>query len=83
MYWGDTITDHNDTRIRTAQLTAVWRDPDFNPKRPAVYYLRVLQIPTPSWTPYDSARFGTPLIEGAPESVQQRAYTSPLWYVTP
>jgi hypothetical protein len=66
--------------IGAAWLSAAWQDPDFDPKRPAVYYVRVLQIPTPSWTTYDAARFGTELIEHAPVTLQQRAYTSPIWY---
>jgi hypothetical protein len=66
--------------IGAGWLSAAWQDPDFDPKRPAVYYVRVLQIPTPSWTTYDAARFGTELIEHAPVTLQQRAYTSPIWY---
>jgi len=66
--------------IGASQLATVWRDPDFDPKRPAVYYVRVLEIPTPRWTTYDAARFGTPLAEAVPKTTQERAYTSPIWY---
>ena len=66
--------------IGASQLTTVWRDPDFDPERPAVYYLRVLEIPTPRWTTYDSARFGTPLPTEVSPTTQERAYTSPIWY---
>jgi hypothetical protein len=61
-------------------LTAVWRDPDFDPDRRAAYYVRVLQIPTPHWTSYDHVRLGVPLDETIPRTVQNRAYTSPIWY---
>ena len=61
-------------------LTTVWRDPDFDTDRPALYYVRALEIPTPRWTTYDAAHYGTPRPEAAPATVQQRAYTSPIWY---
>jgi hypothetical protein len=66
--------------IGDAELTVVWQDPSFDPARPSLYYVRVLEIPTPRWTTYDAARFGTELPEKAPETLQQRAYTSPIWY---
>jgi Protein of unknown function (DUF3604) len=62
------------------ELSTVWQDPDFNPQERAFYYLRVLEIPTPRWTTYDSAFFGTDLPEGVPVVQQERAYTSPIWY---
>ena len=64
-------------------LCGVWQDPDFDPEVTAVYYVRVLEIPTPRWTTYDAARFGTPRPEKAPATLQQRAYTSPIWYTPP
>jgi hypothetical protein len=66
--------------IGDAELSTVWRDPDFSPNRPALYYVRVLEIPTPRWTTYDVARFGGELPAKAPATLQQRAYTSPIWY---
>ena len=66
--------------IGDASLAAGWVDPTFDPSVPAVYYLRVLEIPTPRWTTYDAAKFGTPLPDGLPATLQQRAYTSPIWY---
>ena len=67
--------------IGAALLTKVWTDPDFDPKRAAVYYVRVLEIPTPHWTTYDAVRFDVPLVDEYPKSTQERAYTSPIWYV--
>ncbi len=67
--------------IGASLLTTVWRDPDFDPKHSAVYYVRVLEIPTPHWTTYDAARFGTKLPDDYPGTTQERAYTSPIWYV--
>lgn len=66
--------------IGASELGAVWTDPDFNPDHPAVYYARVLEIPTPRWVVYDAFRFGIEIPEGAETSHQERAYTSPIWY---
>ena len=70
--WTNTIGD--------AELITVWKDPDFSPSVKAFYYARVLEIPTPRWTTYDAARFGEGIPENAPVSLQERAYTSPIWY---
>jgi hypothetical protein len=61
-------------------LAAHWVDPDFNPSQSAFYYVRVLEIPTPRWTAYDQARFGITMPDDVPMTVQDRAYTSPVWY---
>ncbi len=66
--------------IGAAELVTVWTDPDFDPSQSALYYARVIEIPTPRWTTYDAFRFGVPIPEGAPTSTQERAYTSPIWY---
>jgi hypothetical protein len=61
-------------------LAAHWVDPDFDPDVRAFYYVRVLEIPTPRWTAYDQARFGITMPGDIPMTVQDRAYTSPIWY---
>ena len=61
-------------------LAAHWGDPDFDPSEHAFYYVRVLEIPTPRWTTYDAAFFGIDLPNGVPATIQDRAYTSPIWY---
>jgi len=66
--------------IGTPLLAAHWRDPDFDPAERAFYYVRVLEIPTPRWTTYDAARFGVALPPEVPPVVQDRAYSSPVWY---
>jgi hypothetical protein len=66
--------------IGAAELTATWTDPDFDPAVPAVYYARVLQIPTPRWSTYDAVKLGVQVPEGLPTSIQERAWTSPVWY---
>ena len=66
--------------VGTALLRAVWRDPDFAPVLDALYYTRVLEIPTPTWQAFDASFFGTEMLDGVPLSHQERAYTSPIWY---
>ncbi|MEM9799457.1 MAG: DUF3604 domain-containing protein [Planctomycetota bacterium] len=61
-------------------LDAYWSDPDFDPAERAFYYVRVLEIPTPRWTTFDAKIFGVELPEGLPTSIQERAYTTPIWY---
>ncbi len=66
--------------IGDAVMAAHWVDPDFDPAQPAFYYVRVLEIPTPRWTTYDAAFFGIDLPDNVPATIQDRAYTSPIWY---
>ena len=66
--------------IGDALLTAYWQDPDFDPKERAFYYVRVIEIPTPRWTAYDAVRFGIKMPDKIPMTIQDRAYTSPIWY---
>ncbi len=66
--------------IGDALLMGYWKDPDFDPGERALYYVRVLEIPTPRWTTYDAAFFGVDLPDGVPATHQERAYTSPIWY---
>jgi hypothetical protein len=66
--------------IGSPALQVFWRDPSFDPTQRAFYYVRVLEIPTPRWTTYDAKFFGVPLPTDVPDSIQDRAYTSPIWY---
>ena len=66
--------------IGAPELITVWKDPDFDADLPAVYYARVLEIPTPRWTAYEQVRFGVTLPPEAEMTTQERAYTSPIWY---
>jgi hypothetical protein len=68
--------------IGEALLMGYWRDPDFDPSERAVYYVRVLEIPTPTWLAYDKAFYGDAinLPDDAVLVHQERAYTSPIWY---
>jgi hypothetical protein len=66
--------------IGDADLGAVWSDPDFDPAVSAVYYVRVLEIPTPRWSTYDAVALGLPPSDLVPATIQERAWTSPIWY---
>ncbi len=66
--------------IGASELATVWADPDFDPKVPAFYYARGLEIPTPRWVVYDKVRLGAEIPKEAKLIHQERAYTSPIWY---
>lgn len=66
--------------IGNAQLAMVWEDPEFDPAKAALYYARVLEIPTPRWSTYDAVRAGLPLLDGVAATIQERAWSSPIWY---
>ncbi|MGZ3402202.1 MAG: DUF3604 domain-containing protein, partial [Phenylobacterium sp.] len=66
-----------------AQLRAYWRDPEFSAAKPAVYYARVLEIPTPRWTTLLALKAHLPVPARAPATIQERAWTSPIWFTPP
>jgi hypothetical protein len=66
--------------IGSPELAAVWEDPEFDATAPAAYYVRALEIPTPRWSTLLAVRQGKPLPKDAPATLQERAWTSPIWY---
>ena len=76
----DTATASYANSIGAPTLSAVWSDPQFDPKQRAFYYVRVLEIPTPSWVNFDVVRFKLKLDPAIPLIQQERGYTSPIWY---
>jgi hypothetical protein len=80
---GSTVDVANATytnAIGASELIAVWKDPEFDPAARAFYYGRVLEIPTPRWTAHDARYFGIAMPKEVPMTLQERAYTSPIWY---
>jgi hypothetical protein len=77
----DLATGRLDDAIGAPVLSAVWSDPEFEAGFSAFYYVRVLQVPTPRHSLYDAIALGVdPEKTGAPATIQERAYTSPIWY---
>ena len=79
---GSTVDLENVTFTNTigaVQLSAQWTDPDFDAAQPAFYYARAIEIPRPRWSEHDRKAFGMDF-QDAPRTVQDRAYSSPIWY---
>ena len=74
----ETGTWSNDAGAAT--LTAEWRDPEFDPAVDAFYYVRVLEVPTPRHSLLDKLALGGDVDTRRPDTVQERAYSSPIWY---
>jgi len=80
---GNTVDVANATwsnSIGAPELITVWKDPEFDPTLRAVYYARVIEIPTPRWTAYEAKRYDVTMPSEVPMITQERAYTSPIWY---
>lgn len=75
----DLTTAQYTNTIGATELMGSWTDTDFNSKEHAFYYARVIEIPTPRWTTYDAVRNKLPLLTDVPATIQERAWTSPIW----
>jgi hypothetical protein len=79
---GNTVDVPNATYtddIGATEFATSWTDPDFDPGVRAFYYARIIEIPTPRWSTYDANRLG--VVAPQPATIQERAWTSPIWYV--
>jgi hypothetical protein len=74
----DTATYTND--IGSSELLVDWQDPTFRAGETAVYYARVLEIPTPRWSTYLAVQNKLPIPTSVPSTIQERAWTSPVFY---
>lgn len=69
-----------DNSIGDVELQTIWKDPEFNAQQSAMYYLRVLEIPTPRWSTYDAKTLGIEIPDDLDATIQERAWSSPIWY---
>ena len=76
----DLSTARYEDTVGDAELSTGWRDPDFDCNQAAFDYARVLEVPTPRGTLFDSLALGVESPEGVATTIQERAYTSPIWY---
>lgn len=67
--------DYGDVELKT-----VWQDPDFNKDQNAFYYVRAIQNPTCRWSTWDAIRTNMPLLEDVPSVIEERAWSSPIWF---
>ena len=63
-----------------AELKVLWEDDGFNPDHASFYYVRVLQNPTCRWSTYDAIRLGIKPSKEVPATIQERAWSSAIWY---
>jgi hypothetical protein len=69
--------------VGATELSSVWQDPHFDPTAAAVYYLRVLEIPTPRYSTIMAVKRGQPVPDGVSATIQERGWSSPIWYTPP
>jgi hypothetical protein len=79
----DLQTGKYSNNIGAAMLSTVWRDPAFDADQAAVYYARVLEIPTPRWSTLLAIKNRLPLSTEVPATIQERGWSSPIWYTPP
>lgn len=66
--------------IGAVQFFKTWTDPNFDTLQNAFYYARVIEIPTPRWSTYDAVVLGIPVRTDIPATIQERGWSSPIWY---
>jgi hypothetical protein len=76
----DVATATYKNSIGAAELVGSFTDPDFDPAQKAFWYARAIEIPTPRWTAYDSAKYKVKMTPDVPMTLQERAVSSPIWY---
>ena len=69
------------TNIGASELKTIWKDPEFSAEDKSFYYVRVLENPTCRWSTWDAIKSGYKPREDLHETIQERAWTSPIWYI--
>ena len=69
------------SNVGSSELKTIWKDPEFVPENKSFYYVRVLENPTCRWSTWDAIKSGYKPREDLHETIQERAWTSPIWYI--
>lgn len=69
-----------DTNSGAPELKTLWQDPEFDPNMDAAYYVRVLENPSCRWSTWDALKAGVERAADLPPTLQERAYSSAIWY---
>lgn len=69
-----------DWKQGSVSIRTTWRDENFRPEQSAFYYVRAIENPSCRWSTFEALRLGRPLSPLVPRTVQQRAWSSPIWY---
>lgn len=77
----DLTTCKPSTGSGSDELRAIWTDPDFDASKRAFYYVRVLENPVCRWSTWDAMRAGVPPRPDFPTTIQERAWSSPIWFL--
>ena len=77
---GVDLGDCSTTGTGAGELKALWQDPDFDARQDAFYYVRVLENPSCRWSTWDAIRAGVEPRSDLPKTLQERAWSSPIWY---
>jgi hypothetical protein len=67
--------------VGASELMTIWKDPDFDVNSKSFYYVRVLENPTCRWSSWDAIKAGYKPREDLQATIQERAWTSPIWFI--
>ena len=67
--------------VGASELKTIWKDPDFDKNQKSFYYVRVLENPVCRWSSWDAIKAGYKPREDLHETIQERAWSSPIWYI--